>query len=711
MPSNLSFEAASTCPTVFITVDAAFRQAAALRPGERVLVHAAAGGVGLAAIQMASALGGSVVATAGGSTKRALVRSLGVSAAVNSRDTQFASEMAELGGADVVLNSLTSSGMVGASLATLRRGGRFVEISKRDIWSAARVAQERPDVVYTLVAVDFLPDQAVQSALARLGSQLASGVLHPLPQVAHNISSAQAALRQMSQARHVGKIVVRAPTPASSGVEPAGKVLVTGGLGTLGSLTASWLASSSKLDIVSTGRTGRFSGSNELCELVLGGFCGSITLATADASSCEDAWMLFGSRPVVGIMHASGVLSDATLRNQTLRGVRTVFAPKIAALQQLCVPNGLHPGAFQVLFSSVAALLGSPGQANYSSANTLLDSLAHQAQNSGTVATSIQWGAWAGAGMAAGDASTRARVERTGLGMVEPVGGLTVMANILKQNTASPPAILAAVPFRWSRFLERQYAGHPPAVFANFAAGALADSMQASNIASNTAVLSKGISVAVPEEDREEYMLAQINETVRAVLGDSVPVDQPLMAAGLDSLSAVEFRNGLEAKVGVELPGTLVFDYPTTSSMAAFLAKKVQPAAPVAVPAGSHWASPLDVLTDFSGQIASGPGAQVAVLSAMSIRSPADALTSIAPVDASGLIPCSRWDVDSHAELFGGVPVRFGPTLRGIDLFDAHALAVPEAEAMLMDPQQRLLLELTAEVLPADGGIAAVKAT
>ena len=112
-----------------------------MRPGDRVLVHAAAGGVGLAAIQVVQAKGATVVATAGGTSKRSLLHSLGVRHVLGSRDTAFVSEAAELGGASVVLNSLTSSGMVAGSLAALGAGGRFVEISKRDIWSAARVAQ------------------------------------------------------------------------------------------------------------------------------------------------------------------------------------------------------------------------------------------------------------------------------------------------------------------------------------------------------------------------------------------------------------------------------------------------------------------------------------------------------------------------------------------------------------------------------------------
>ena len=141
MPSNLTFEEAATTPTVCITVDSAFRHSAAVRPGDRVLVHAAAGGVGIAAMQLIEALGAETLATAGGPNKRALVRSLNVRHVLGSRDTAFVSEAAQLGGATVVLNSLTSTGMVAGSLATLGAGGRFVEISKHDIWSAARVAQ------------------------------------------------------------------------------------------------------------------------------------------------------------------------------------------------------------------------------------------------------------------------------------------------------------------------------------------------------------------------------------------------------------------------------------------------------------------------------------------------------------------------------------------------------------------------------------------
>ena len=228
MPANLSFEQAATTPTVFLTVDTAFNAATACRPGDRVLVHAAAGGIGLAALQEATMLGCSVHATAGSSAKRMMLRSLGIHHVVNSRDTSSATELARVGGVDVVLNSLTSPGMVAGSAAGVRLGGRFVEISKRDIWSPARLAQERPDLHYSLLALDFLPPSAIQSGLMKLTTSLAAGFLRPLPQAVHDSANAHSALRQMSQARHVGKVLVRNSQQDSSSSAMQGSVMITG---------------------------------------------------------------------------------------------------------------------------------------------------------------------------------------------------------------------------------------------------------------------------------------------------------------------------------------------------------------------------------------------------------------------------------------------------------------------------------------------------
>jgi NADPH:quinone reductase-like Zn-dependent oxidoreductase len=199
MPATLSFESAASMPTVFITAQLAMQSAAAMAAGETVLVHGGAGGVGLAALQVIGAAGATAAATAGSPSKRALLRSLGCAAVVGSRDTGFAAQLAQLGGVAVVLNSLTSPGMVAASLAALLPGGRLVEIGKRDIWSPAAVAAHRPDVSYSLLAVDFLPAGVVQAALRRVAAGAAAGQLRPLPSVVHSIGNVVAAMRQMSQ--------------------------------------------------------------------------------------------------------------------------------------------------------------------------------------------------------------------------------------------------------------------------------------------------------------------------------------------------------------------------------------------------------------------------------------------------------------------------------------------------------------------------------
>ena len=489
--------------------------------------------------------------------------------------------------------------------------------------------------------MDFLPPPAVNASLTRLSLQLADGVLRPLPQAVHMLSAVQAALRQMSQARHVGKIVVRAPSGEPAKAAPAGTVVITGGLGSLGSLTAAWLSHSNRqLHVRATGRTGRFTSdvstvvgsSASLAALVASGFDGMLSMTSADSATAEDAALLLSTSsagtPVVGMLHASGVLADATLRNQTAAGIRTTWAPKASALHQMGGAYGRQPGTFQLLFSSIAALLGSPGQANYSAANATLDVMSQAAQAQvrciaalrcrdrcrrpwprpdasshcwlpchplllqGLASISVQWGAWAGGGMAGHDASTRARVERTGLGLVEIPAGLAALEGLLLQSAAAAPMQAAAVPIRWPRFLQQQFKAAPPPMFAAFAD-------QAGPAATTAAAAPRRMKAAQPARQKRRsrrpapssaaapdgksaaehgaFMLQQVQDAVSAVLGSAdIDPQQPLMEAGLDSLSSVELKNSLEARLGTELPSTLVFDYPTMAALAGFLAAKIR---------------------------------------------------------------------------------------------------------------------------------------
>ena len=397
MPKNLDFEEAATTPTVFITGDMALNSSAQVVPGDRVLVHAAAGGVGLAVIQLLGILGVEAFTTAGSPMKRRLLRSLGVGRVSSSRDIKFTEEFSAFGGVDVVINSLTSPGMLAASLALLRKGGRLVEISKRDIWSQGRVTLERPDAILNTLAVDFLPGNIVNCSLTKLALGLAAGRLTPLPSLIYKISSVATALRRMSQALHVGKVVVNKTPAPIFGI--TGRITVIGGLGSLGRLIGTWLATNGARRLNLLGRNGHFSGSEYLVFL---SSAAQITFSKCDASRRADLPVAFGDieHPTEAMFHASGVLHDNTMLNQTCLGTRRVFAPKTACLLWCLQHHAMfQPLMSQIVFSSISALLGSPGQVNYSAANGVLDEYASTVETQGLLCTSVQWGAWAGAGM------------------------------------------------------------------------------------------------------------------------------------------------------------------------------------------------------------------------------------------------------------------------------------------------------------------------
>eukprot|EP00775_Hariotina_reticulata_P007135 gene7135-7350_t len=716
MPGQVSFEAAATMPTVFITVDMVLHQAAGVQAGEHVLVHAAAGGVGLAALQVLQGKGARAVATAGSPAKRSLLRSLGVPAVVGSRDTEFASSLAGVGGVDVVLNSLTSPGMVAGSLSVLRQGGRFVEIGKRDIWAPAAVSADRPDVSYSLVAVDFMSASGLHAAMAKLSVQLAEGQVHPLPAAVHGLSNVAAALRQMSQARHIGKIVVRQPEAPIQNLQMIaveGSVMIVGGTGTLGTLMVAWLSERRVNSFFIISRTGRMS--TAFAQMVDSSAAqhAVVKILACDASTPADMWGLEAcsaacGRPVVGVVHAGGVLADATISKQTLAGVRKVFAPKFDATVQLqrCLQH--HPVSYQVLFSSVASLLGSPGQSNYAAANASLDGLATQLAASGVPAVSVQWGAWAGGGMAAADAQTAARVERMGMSLISPAAGLAALERVLGQLDAAPgiaacaAAVVTAVPFKWGRFLG-SFGANVPELFSD--------------------VLEKGAAVAASQAAGPalsgDSIRTLVLETVSSILGPDINPDEPLMASGLDSLGAVELRNALQAQLppGIELPVTLMFDYPSIAAISSYIAVQVADA----TDADFHQLTPpAPALTpvvpaDARKAAAAVAGGRVIAVTAGACCSPCDAITSAVAVDAITATPLHRWDWD-HLAASGRaasevlpaasinnqqLPARFGGWLSNIELFDATAFGISSVEAMLMDVQQRLLLQLSWNALSA----------
>jgi NADPH:quinone reductase-like Zn-dependent oxidoreductase len=362
-PEALTFEAASGTPTVFVTVQMALQQANAMRAQDGMMIHAATGGVGLAALQLASPLGCRCSGTAGGPNKRTLVRTFGAKAAVGSRDTRFVDNLAAVDGGSFpggVLNSLTSAGFLAATLSILGTQARFVEIGKRDVNSHHRLALEREDVSYHMLATDFLPMAAnCLVSLHPLACVLAQGLVSPLQQLAYSMGTTPVALRMMSQAKHIGKVVVNLCTP--QGKRSGGLYILSGGLGALGMLTAEWLRTYEQSPVWLLGRSGRVSGQDE----ALGRLWQSGALVSArrsDVSCSEEASSLVPEgRPLRGFVHAGGILKDGTVTNMTHAMNMAVFAPKVGGLENM--DTGMHasPMDAAIMFSSISSLLGGVG--------------------------------------------------------------------------------------------------------------------------------------------------------------------------------------------------------------------------------------------------------------------------------------------------------------------------------------------------------------
>ncbi|KAK9849252.1 hypothetical protein WJX84_003790 [Apatococcus fuscideae] len=265
----------------------------------------ATGGVGLAAVQLLQALGAEVVATAGSPAKRSLLRSLGVAKVISSRGIEFTSELAGTGSFDVVLNSLTSPGLVAATLAGLRAGGRFVEIGKRGIWSPSAIHAMRPDVQYSLLAVDFVPPSIMGRMLSGIASSLARGTAKPLQALSYGLGSVAGAMRAMMQAQHTGKIVVRQKSMGRSRT-----AAITGGLGGLGLLSGKWLlgrAGATRVTLL--GRSGRVAeATSQAAFVAMASSAGCLSAQMLDASRLECTDALLGS-----LAQDAGMASQAVL--------------------------------------------------------------------------------------------------------------------------------------------------------------------------------------------------------------------------------------------------------------------------------------------------------------------------------------------------------------------------------------------------------------
>jgi acyl transferase domain-containing protein/acyl carrier protein len=610
MPEVLTVEQAAALPVAYLTAHFGLHGIAGLQRGQRVLIHAAAGGVGLAAVQLALRAGAEVFATAGSDHKREHLRAMGVSHVMDSRNTDFPKTVMALTqgqGVHVVLNSLAGE-FIPAGLSTVAAGGWFLELGKRDIWTPQAVAAQWPTIQYR--AYDLGEEANARPALlapllADVVAGLGDGSLRPLPVTPFNFSQARDAFRYMAQARHIGKIVLRMPAADRTLVHGGASYLITGGLGALGLHTARWLVASGARHLVLLGRREPSSEALEaIGALQQAGVQVRVVAADAADAAGMDALLDTLARempPLRGVVHAAGALDDGILVRQTWARCAAVLRNKLHGALVLHELTRDLPLDFFVLYSAAGQLLGAPGQSAYAAANASLDALAHVRQAQGLPALSVAWGAWAHGGMAAQlAASGHDPWGERGLGRIEPADGLRRLDRLLREGAVHA----VCLPIDWTRFLSRLPKGADANFFAALSERPPAD-VRAASAPADASVA--GRLRALPQGQRRPALMAHLVERALHVVGlEAGTVIEPTRALkefGLDSLMAVELRNALTRSVGKPLPATLLFDYPNLDALASYLmrALELQDVEPP-IPAASGPASAHDDLAGMSDE-------------------------------------------------------------------------------------------------------------
>jgi acyl transferase domain-containing protein/acyl carrier protein len=593
-PPNLDFADAAASPLVFMTAEYALNVVGRMAPGERVLIHAAAGGVGMAAVQLAQRKGLEVLATAGSPAKREYLHSLGISHVFDSRSLAFADEVRRATrdqGVDLVLNSLTGPA-IAASLSLLRTNGRFLEIGKAEMLTPAQVTAINPRAKY--FAIDLAEQiarnpQGVRPLFVQIMRQLADGQLQPLPAKTFPLALANEAIEHMARARHIGKVVllperlVRPTTAAGPShrlrLSADATYLISGGLSGLGLAVAERLVERGAHHLLLFGRRAPSSATAvALDKLRSRGV--TVVVAQADVGSEADMRGLFEGPlralpPLRGIIHSTVRLEDGVIMQQQWERFEQVLAPKAAGAWLLHQMSEGCPLDFFVLFSSTTALLGSPGQSNYAAANSFLDGLAHYRRAHGQPALSINWGAWAKIGLAA-EMNVAQRISKQGIGELSPEEGLEALEWALFGDRAQVCILRAD----WGRLCdtfdnsgERRFFAH----LAKYTHATPAPAAEKPAVNANAA----GELRDAPPDKRNALLLRHVRAQVASVIGlppgQAVLDKQPLRDMGLDSLMAIELRNRLRSELGIEraLPATLVFDYPSVAALAEYLATEV----------------------------------------------------------------------------------------------------------------------------------------
>ena len=566
---------------MFLTALYGLSVLAGLRAGERVLVHAATGGVGMAAVQLARHLGAEVFATASRG-KWDTLRAMGFDAdhIGDSRTLEFEDEfLAASGGAgmDVVLNSLAGE-FTDASLRLLVRGGRFIEMGKTDLRDPADVAAQHPGVQYRAFDLIEAGADRIAEMLGELTGLVAAGALAALPVKTFDVRRISAAYRFVSQARHTGKVVLTLPD-GPAGAFDGGTVLITGGTGMAGSALARHLVTRYRAaHVLLVSRSGLQA--EGVAELVaqLQDAGAQVSVVACDVADREAVAGLLAHvpprYPLRAVIHAAGVLDDGLISSLTPDRMDTVLGAKVDGAWNLHeLTKDMDLSAF-VVFSSMAGIVGTPGQGNYAAANSFLDGLIAYRRHHGLPGLSMAWGLWEQASAMTrhlGDLD-KARMSRVGLATLSTEQALelfdaaivadrgVVVASRLDQdalsdNSAALPPLLSRLATRRTRRVVDE---------------------------TDTVAPKSGLSArlqGLTAEQRHRVLVELVCNNAATVLGRpsaaDINAERAFQDLGFDSLTAVELRNRLKTSTGLTLSPTLIFDYPTPAILAEHLGTRL----------------------------------------------------------------------------------------------------------------------------------------
>jgi len=587
IPGHISTAAAATIPSTFFTVYYALHHQARLQTGEKILIHGAAGGVGLAAIQVARWLGAEIYATVGSEEKRDFLKLLGIEHIYDSRSLSFAEAiLAETGnrGVDVVLNSLAGEA-INRNFQVLKPFGRFLELGKRDFYENTAIGLRpfRNNISYFGIDADQLMQERpelTQKLFTEMMRLFQEGILHPLPYTAFDANQVADAFRFMQQAKQIGKVVVTydygilqplpiqaAPQPPAWLLSDSASYLVTGGLSGFGLRTAQWLVDKGARHLILLSRSGASSDEAQTAlaqwsEQGIDVRAAACDVADQAALGAVLADCAANMPSLKGVIHAAAVIDDGLARNMDGEQLQHALKPKIdgaLALHELTLNLPLD---FFVLYSSVTTLFGNPGQANYVAGNLWLEALAAYRKHNGLPATCVRWGAIDDAGFLARNPKIKEALQnRLGGKALGSDHALAVLETLL----ASGQQTLGVMEFDWramGNFL-------PTARHDKFVELAL-QSANADHAEDPLPEL-KRLLDELSDEALQATIIDLLKEELSQILlvsKDKIDPNHSMYDMGLDSLMGVELMVAIESRFNIQVPVMALSEAPTLSKLA-----------------------------------------------------------------------------------------------------------------------------------------------